>query len=46
MMAWGIPKVHSWYKNASGRVTQNWPLSTFEFWERTQGPELADYEFG
>jgi 4-hydroxyacetophenone monooxygenase len=45
LMAWGVPGARSWYKNASGRVTQNWPLSTFEFWARTRGPVLGDYEF-
>jgi 4-hydroxyacetophenone monooxygenase len=46
LMAWGTPKVRSWYQNASGRVTQNWPLSTFEFWTRTRAPEHIDYDFG
>jgi len=44
LMAWGVPGVSNWYKNASGRVTQNWPLSTLEFWERTRGPEDGHYE--
>jgi 4-hydroxyacetophenone monooxygenase len=43
-MAWGVSKVNSWYKNASGRVTQNWPFSLLEFWERTSGPDPADYD--
>ena len=38
-MAWGAPHVRSWYKNASGRVTQNWPFSLREFWELTQAPD-------
>ena len=25
-MAWGASDVNSWYKNATGRVAQNWPL--------------------
>ena len=37
-------RVNSWYKNADGRVTQNWPFSLLEFWERTRRPDLADYE--
>jgi 4-hydroxyacetophenone monooxygenase len=43
-MAWGASTVNSWYKNSSGRVTQNWPFSLLEFWERTREPDPADYE--
>lgn len=43
-MAWGAPNVNSWYKNAKGRVTQNWPYSLKEFWERTRRPNPADFE--
>jgi len=43
-MAWGASHVNSWYKNASGRVTQNWPFSLLEFWERTRQPDPADYD--
>jgi hypothetical protein len=25
------------------RVTQNWPLSTLEFWRATRGPDPAQY---
>ncbi len=42
-MAWGAPNVSSWYKNAAGRVTQNWPFTLKEFWERTRRPDPADY---
>ena len=42
-MAWGAPNVRSWYKNSKGRVTQNWPFTTLEFWKRTQAPEKSDY---
>jgi 4-hydroxyacetophenone monooxygenase len=44
-MAWGTPKVSSWYKNAKGRVTQNWPLSLLEFWSLTKNPNPSDYTF-
>ncbi|MEQ9004638.1 MAG: NAD(P)/FAD-dependent oxidoreductase [Pseudomonadales bacterium] len=44
-MAWGAPTVSSWYKNAKGRVTQNWPFTLLEFWERTRAPDPDDYEF-
>jgi 4-hydroxyacetophenone monooxygenase len=41
--AWGASEVSSWYKNETGRVTQNWPFSLFEFWERTREVEPDDY---
>jgi 4-hydroxyacetophenone monooxygenase len=44
-MAWGSPHVSSWYKNERGRVTQNWPFTLLEFWERTKAPNPADYRF-
>lgn len=40
--AWGSPLVDSWYKNASGRVTQNWPGTHFEFWDQTRSPALEE----
>jgi 4-hydroxyacetophenone monooxygenase len=43
-MAWGASTVNSWYKNAAGQVTQNWPFTLLEFWQRTQRPDPADYE--
>jgi 4-hydroxyacetophenone monooxygenase len=43
-MAWGASTVNSWYKNSRGRVTQNWPFTLLEFWERTRRPDPADYE--
>jgi 4-hydroxyacetophenone monooxygenase len=42
-MAWGWSDVNSWYKNRSGRVTQNWPFTLLEYWERTLKPDPADY---
>ncbi|MBM3675900.1 MAG: NAD(P)/FAD-dependent oxidoreductase [Actinobacteria bacterium] len=42
-MAWGASSVNTWYKNASGRVSQNWPFSLLEFWQRTRRPDPADY---
>lgn len=44
-MAWGAPNVRSWYKNQKGRVTQNWPFTLREFWERTRAPSAADFNF-
>ncbi len=43
LMAWGVADVHSWYRNASGQVTQNWPFSLLEFWQRTHAPDPADF---
>lgn len=43
LRAWGFSKVNSWYKNAKGRVTQNYPFSTAELWSRLK--EFRDDEF-
>ena len=42
-MAWGASSVSSWYKNASGRVAQNWPWSLLEYWQRTRTVDPDDY---
>jgi 4-hydroxyacetophenone monooxygenase len=42
-MAWGISGVRSWYKNATGRVSQNWPLHTLEYWQLTREPVESEY---
>ncbi len=43
-MAWGISSVNSWYKNAKGRVTQNWPLPLIDYWRQTRRLDPADFE--
>ena len=43
-MAWGVSDVSSWYKNAHGRVAQNWPFGLFEYWQQTRRVDPADYE--
>ncbi len=43
-MAWGVSEVNSWYKNASGRVAQNWPFTLLDYWKRTLAPDPADYD--
>jgi 4-hydroxyacetophenone monooxygenase len=43
-MAWGASEVNSWYKNAHGRVSQNWPFTLLEYWERTRAVEPEEYE--
>jgi len=42
-MAWGAANVNSWYKNAAGRVTQNWPFPIVEYWQATLEPSRADF---
>ena len=43
-MSWGLPGVSSWYKSASGRVSQNWPFALVDYWTATRAPERADFE--
>jgi 4-hydroxyacetophenone monooxygenase len=42
-MAWGASTVNTWYKNAKGRITQNWPYSLLEYWQRTRETNPDDY---
>jgi len=44
--AWGSPHVESWYKNASGRVSQNWPGTHGQWWQQTREPNISDYHVG
>jgi 4-hydroxyacetophenone monooxygenase len=43
LMAWGAPQVTSWYKNAIGRVSQNWPFPLVEYWNATVAPKPEDF---
>jgi 4-hydroxyacetophenone monooxygenase len=43
-MAWGQPGVTSWYKNARGRVSQNWPFALVDYWQATRAPAPGDLE--
>jgi 4-hydroxyacetophenone monooxygenase len=43
--AWGASSANSWYKNARGRVSQNWPFNVIEYWQQTREPNPADFEF-
>jgi 4-hydroxyacetophenone monooxygenase len=43
-MAWGVPQVTSWYKNAKGRVSQNWPWPLVDYWSATRTPNPDDYD--
>ena len=42
-MAWGASTVNSWYKNAKGRVAQNWPFALLEYWQQTREVNRDDY---
>lgn len=42
-MAWGASSVNSWYKNAKGRVAQNWPFALLEYWQQTREVKRDDY---
>jgi len=46
LMAWGSPHVTSWYKNAKGRVSQNWPFPLVDYWTATLAPNPADFMLG
>ena len=35
----------SWYKNDSGIITNNWPRSTFRYWQATRRPRFAEFSF-
>ena len=36
---------HSWYKTATGKVVNNWPHYTVEYWLKTREPDFAAYDF-
>ncbi len=44
-MAWGVPQVSSWYKNETGRVSQNWPFALVDYWNATRAPNPGDFVF-
>ena len=44
-MAWGAPQSKSWYKNETGRVSQNWPFALVDYWKGTLAPDPADFVF-
>jgi 4-hydroxyacetophenone monooxygenase len=44
-MAYGVDGVSNWYKSATGRVTQNWPFSTVDFWRQMQWVKTEDFSF-
>jgi len=42
-MSWGIEGVSNWYKSPTGRVSQNWPFHTVDFWAMTRNFNPAEY---
>ncbi|WP_328310481.1 flavin-containing monooxygenase [Actinomycetospora sp. NBC_00405] len=44
-MAWGASSVNSWYRNATGRVSQVWPFTLIDYWRMVREPDLAEYVF-
>ncbi len=42
-MSWGIQGVSSWYKSPTGRVSQNWPFHTVEYWNMTREFKPGEY---
>ncbi len=42
--AWGAATVNTWYRNAKGRISQNWPSTLLEYWQQTRDANPADYE--
>ncbi len=44
--AWGVPQSQSWYKNAKGRVSQNWPHRLIEYWSATRSPSTEEFILG
>lgn len=43
-MAYGASSVNSWYKNATGRVSQNWPFHSMEYWKGTHHLDQPEFE--
>jgi 4-hydroxyacetophenone monooxygenase len=44
-MPWGYAKTNTWYRNAHGRVAQNWPFRLIDYWNRTRAPDPGEYRF-
>jgi cation diffusion facilitator CzcD-associated flavoprotein CzcO len=40
-----VASCESWYKNAAGKVTNNWSGTTVEYWWRTRHPRWSDFRF-
>jgi 4-hydroxyacetophenone monooxygenase len=44
-VAWGVTTANSWYKTASGHISQCWPFTLLEYWKRTKQPDPDAYIF-
>ena len=41
---WADPACNSWYKNAQGKITQNWSSNTRDYAAAVAEVKLSDYE--
>ncbi|TXS93777.1 NAD(P)/FAD-dependent oxidoreductase [Parahaliea maris] len=39
-----VASCDSWYKNAAGKVVNNWPRSTTYYWWHMRAPEFTDFD--
>lgn len=39
-----VASCESWYKNAAGKVVNNWPRSTLAYWWHMRSPDFADFD--
>lgn len=39
-----VANCDSWYKNAAGKVVNNWPRSTLAYWWHMRSPNFADFD--
>lgn len=39
-----ISSCESWYKNAAGKVVNNWPRATTAYWWHMRGPDFTDFD--
>jgi len=44
-MAWGADGVDNWFKNRTGRVSQNWPFLLVDYWSATRDLDADLFEF-
>ena len=41
---WADPACNSWYKNAAGKITQNWSHNTADYAKAVAKVNIEDYE--
>ena len=39
-----VANCQSWYKNAAGKVINNWPRSTLAYWWHMRNPDFTDFD--